>query len=543
MKTTPLSIQTTNKLVTHYKNNDKSVLKYFDYSSNQYEQERLAYINNRTYQRQDFVKAVHKLHEKWGAPETSMIELNKLLDEQAVAVVGGQQAGLLTGPLYSIHKVISVIQLAKEQEKKLGIPVVPIFWIAGEDHDFEEINHTYVPTTNMKMKKVKLQNKSIDAGRKSVSDLEFEKDKLREWVEDVFLSLKETDYTQDIYSLVQKVLTDSNSYSEFFAKFIFQLFPDQGIILLDSHAPEIREIEKDFFLDMIQYQQEISTSVKSTIDKLKSEKYSISLDAANDDAHLFYHDEQLGRVLLQVEKEGVWVDKQHSIRLTIDELRSIAINSPHLLSNNVVTRPMMQEKLIPTLAFVGGPGEIAYWSALKDAFHILGLEMPPVVPRISFTYLDRYTSRLLDKYNLNLPEILTAGVKDHKQRFLNEKNDYNIDEVTEELKTQLKDIHQPLRDIAASMGDDIKALSESNLSYLLKDVEFLRKRLNNEIKKTYSLEISEFDRMEMILRPNNGLQERIWNPIYVMNCCGVDVFSKMVNNHSFVHEEHWTVHL
>lgn len=543
MKTTPLSIQTTNKLVTHYKNNDKSVMKYFDYSSNQYEQKRLEYINNRTYQRQNFVEAVHKLHKKWGAPEASMVQLNKLLDEQAVAVVGGQQAGLLTGPLYSIHKIISVTQLAEEQEKKLGIPVVPIFWIAGEDHDFEEINHTYVPTTNMKMKKIKLQNKSIDAGRKSVSDLEFEKDKLREWIENVFLSLKETDYTQDIYSLVQTVLSNSNSYSEFFAKFIFQLFPNQGIILLDSHASEIREIESDFFLEMIQHQQEISASVKSTIDKLRTEEYSISLDATEDDAHLFYHDEQLGRVLLQVEKEGVWVDKQHNIRLTLEELQSIAINSPHLLSNNVVTRPMMQEKLIPTLAFVGGPGEITYWSALKDAFHILELEMPPIVPRISFTYLDRYTSRLLDKYNLDLPKILNRGVKEDKQRFLNEKNDYNIDEVTEELKTQLSDIHQPLRDIAASLGDDIKALSESNLSYLLKDIEFLRKRLNNEIKKTYAIEISEFDRLEMILRPNNGLQERIWNPIYVMNCCGVDVFSRLVNNHSFVHEEHWMIHL
>src|SRR5699024_12707310 len=95
------------------------------------------------------------MNETWGAPDATIAQIERLRDERSVVVIGGQQAGLLTGPLYTIHKIVSIIKYAKEQEAKLNIPVIPVFWIAGEDHDYADINHVYT-TENGNLTKQKI---------------------------------------------------------------------------------------------------------------------------------------------------------------------------------------------------------------------------------------------------------------------------------------------------------------------------------------------------------------------------------------------------
>lgn len=105
---------------------------------------RLSYLQEKTYARRPLADYLRAYHRRLGAGAKTMGNIERLSDERSVVVVGGQQAGLLTGPLYTIYKIITIIRLAKEQEEKLGVPVVPLFWIAGEDHDIAEINHVYV---------------------------------------------------------------------------------------------------------------------------------------------------------------------------------------------------------------------------------------------------------------------------------------------------------------------------------------------------------------------------------------------------------------
>src|SRR5699024_1311734 len=125
-------------------NNEERIFQYFDYTPfNDYEQ-RVRDLNHRVFNRERLADVLHIVNKQWGAPQSTHDNIEQLRKENSVVVIGGQQAGLMTGPLYTINKIISIIQFAKQQEALLQIPVIPVFWIAGEDHDYDEINHVFL---------------------------------------------------------------------------------------------------------------------------------------------------------------------------------------------------------------------------------------------------------------------------------------------------------------------------------------------------------------------------------------------------------------
>ena len=160
--------------------------------------------------------------------KTSLEKLNK---ENSAVIIGGQQAGILTGPLYSIHKVISIITLARQKEKELNIPVVPVFWIAGEDHDFQEVNHIYLEK-NGEIQKVILSRESRD--KRMVSDIGLDKEICMTWVEEIIETFGETDHTNELLSFMREAVQESVTFVDFFAQLVMGLFKDDGLLVIDS---------------------------------------------------------------------------------------------------------------------------------------------------------------------------------------------------------------------------------------------------------------------------------------------------------------------
>src|SRR5690625_4916666 len=144
MRIDAVNIRNQGQLIADYKSN-RSVMKFFDYHPFESVDERVEELSNRSFKREELAAILAERNTAWGAGEATLKNIKKFHNPESVVVVGGQQAGLLTGPLYTINKIISILQYAKEQEKRLDIPVLPVFWIAGEDHDFEEVNHVFFP--------------------------------------------------------------------------------------------------------------------------------------------------------------------------------------------------------------------------------------------------------------------------------------------------------------------------------------------------------------------------------------------------------------
>src|SRR5699024_8758863 len=202
--------------------------------------------------------------------------------------------------------------------------------------------------------------------KKSVSHILIDKKLTKEWLLTSFQDLQETVHTKDLYERLTKCLEEATTFVDFFARVIFELFQEEGLVLIDAANEEIRALESDYFKTIIEQERPIAENVYATIQQLQQEGYAIPLEVEEADAHLFYHDAQNERVLLK-RFVNDFVGKNDEVQLTKEQLLNIATETPAKLSNNVVTRPLMQEMLLPTLAFVAGDGEISYWAALKGA--------------------------------------------------------------------------------------------------------------------------------------------------------------------------------
>src|SRR5699024_280125 len=173
MQIDPMTLNEQSKLIDDYRNNNATIMDFFDYNpfheTTYYK--RFRDLQERFYNRDLLAETLTVMNNQWDAPQSTLDNIDKLRDESSTVVIAGQQAGLLTGSMYTINKLISVVQFAREQQEQLGSPVIPIFWIAGEDHDFDEINHIFLPD-GPQMKKRTLDQKI--AQKMPVSEIEKE---------------------------------------------------------------------------------------------------------------------------------------------------------------------------------------------------------------------------------------------------------------------------------------------------------------------------------------------------------------------------------
>lgn len=541
MRIQSINIHSQNKLIQDYRNETETLMQHFDY--NPFESDvflkRLRDLQHKNINREQLANVLHSLNTKWNAPSSTFANIERLREKNSLVVIAGQQAGVLTGPMYTVNKVISIIHLARQQEEQLQVPVIPVFWIAGEDHDFDEINHIFL-TDESKMKKYKLLQRVLE--KKAVSNIEIDEKKAYEWIDTLFGELNETNYTKELYESIRTYLSNSDTYVDFFAQIIFQLFENTGLVLVDSNDSQIRQLESSYFVNLIENQPKTTEAISNSFAEITELGYPLSIDVDANDANIFYQN-GYERVLLIRNDDGDWIGKNNEVRLTSEEILNIAKNEPALLSNNVMTRPLMQEMMFPSLAFIGGPGEISYWSVLKEAFHVNNMNMPPIIPRLSFTIMERHIEKLLSKYQISADHAVNNGIEDAKADWLTAKSEPSVEQLATKLKQTVDEAHKPLRELAQSIRSDIGDLADKNLDYLLRDIVFLEKRISKTIEEKYDMEINEFNKLQLALRPNDGLQERTWNPLPWINQYGIDFIKQLSEQSCSYEEEHFLVYL
>lgn len=539
MQIDPIKFEKKNKLMKDYREQNERIMGFFDYPLDYTYEQRVSDLKEREFNREELADVLYTINQQWGAPEATMQNIERFRSEESVVVIGGQQAGIMTGPMYTINKVISIIQLAREQESALKIPVIPVFWIAGEDHDYEEINHLYL-IEDEQIKKQKLHQHV--AGKYSISDIDINRDETSKWIDQLFKKLTETEHTKDLYQSVKGHFEKSTTYVDFFARLIFDLFSSEGVVLIDSAHQKVRQLESGYFLQMIEQQPHISSGVYATYQQLIQAGYSVSLEVEETDAHLFIVDEG-ERILLTRTEEGDWLGKQNEMKLTNEEMIHIAKATPERLSNNVVTRPLMQELMFPSLAFIGGDGEISYWAALKPAFQALHMKMPPIIPRLSFTYMDQRVKKIMEKYAIDPTHVINHGIEELKGNWLAAQNNPPIQLMFNQLRSTIDDAHRPLRKVAQEIRSDLGEVATKNLALLQRDISYLENKMNQVLKEAFVAEIADFDYIKHSLNPKSGLQERVWNILPLVNNHGKDSITKLAAESCSFKEDHYIVSL
>lgn len=516
-----------NKIASSYISGENVAASFFDYPDIQNEEtykERLDELNNRQYPRQELVEYLLKFNKKFDVSDKTITNIKRMLDPKSVVVIGGQQAGLLTGPLYSIHKIISIIKFAKEQEKLLNVPVLPVFWVAGEDHDFAEINHTYV-LRDGRVEKRAIKQKHFK--KSPASKLIIDQNKAADWIKEVISTFGETIYTNEILNHLYDDLRKSATYVDFFIHIVFRLFKDHGLIIVDSGDEGFRKIGSPFIETIIRNNSELGEKVLCGQLNLKELGYGQPIEINEHNAHLFLI--QDGERILLERANTQFVGKNNECHFEESALIELNHEQPELFSNNVATRPLMQEYVFPTLAFISGPGEIAYWSALKKAFHLFGFKVPPVIPRLMISIMDRKSEKYVKELGLDIAEVVKSGCQKEKEEWLEKKQPFPIDRLTEETRTLILNAHKPFKELAIQVDPHLKDLAEKNAELIVSQIYYLKQKMEKTIRFQHKVELDKFDHINYFLKPLNAPQERIWNIFYYINLYGYQIIDEMVN--------------
>jgi bacillithiol biosynthesis cysteine-adding enzyme BshC len=465
--------------------------------------------------RQQLIQVLKAFNENVGNSPQALKAIDTLANSNALTVVGGQQSGLFGGPLHSIYKVVTLLQLAREWSDKLARPIIPVFWIAGEDHDFDEVNHIYYLSGQMQVEKLKVEHPS--GHRTSVSRLPLQPEAWREAIEALDVSLMDTEFKGEILSKLRELPLECLTLTGAFARIMANLFGEYGLVLMDSDDPALRQLEAPMFEQLVNRNEELCDALLEGKAMVEHAGYVPQADVHDQAANLFVF-EASGRLLLQREGE-LFTDKKKDYTYTKSQLLDIIHTSPERLSNNVMTRPIMQEFLFPVLATVLGAGEISYWGLTKKAFQVFGMKMPIVAPRLEFTLLEGAVQKNMAKYGLTWDDIL-HHFEEKQQDWLNAQDTLQLTGRFGAVKEDFQRKYEPLVELLGSINPGVKKLGETNLAKIIEQIDFLEGKANDAHKSQFDSALRQWERIRLSILPFAKPQERVYNVHTYLNRYG-----------------------
>ncbi|MEC0123954.1 bacillithiol biosynthesis cysteine-adding enzyme BshC [Paenibacillus pabuli] len=464
--------------------------------------------------------------------------ITRLAEQGALVVTGGQQSGLLTGPLFVIYKAASVVAAAREAEKRLQRPVVPVFWIAGEDHDWDEVNHTYLPDASGEMAKIKLQGRF--AGRDSVSNVHVETDQWVTVLNQVEHLLPDTVHKPGLMKMITEIHQSSSNLSDAFARLISALFGSTGLVLMDAADPDLRRLEQPVFERLVRENEILRSAYAQGAVKLEQAGYAMPAEVAEDGANIFYIHE--GARLLLMLKDGLFSDRKGLVSFTEERLLQELTEHPERFSNNVLTRPLMQDSILPVAAVILGQGEIAYWGLTREAFRQFGLQMPILLPRLSFTILEDVHHKHMKQYGLTFQDV-QYHMEDRKEQWLEQQETFQVDEQFGKVQQAFADLYQPLLDQIAELHSGLDRIGKTNVGKINAQIQYLQQQTHKAIKDKHNVSLRHWDGIQNSLFPMNKPQERVHNALFYLNRYGTEWIGQLIESQCEFRGQHQVITL
>jgi bacillithiol synthase len=357
------------------------------------EASRVKYDSGRRAQVADILQ---RQNQQWG----SFAEVTKnilRLRDGAHALVTGQQVGLFGGPLFSIYKALTAVKLAALATEN-GVDCVPVFWLATEDHDLEEVNHVFVPGPDASLQKIVSSAQRVLGA--PVGEVRFDEE-ITATIESLAPLLGES----EILSALRESYRPGETFGSSFARLFASLFGDWGVILLDARDPELHAIAEPIFQAAVERAAEIDDAILVRGKELEAAGYHQQVKVTPSSTLLFTLHEG---ARLPVHRRND--DNDHFVvgrdEVSLANLLGRIAASPRDFSANVLLRPVVQDYLLPTLAYAGGPAEVAYFAQGAVVYEKLLGRVTPVVPRFSATIVDSKLQSLLEKFQISFADIL-----------------------------------------------------------------------------------------------------------------------------------------
>lgn len=350
-------------------------------------------------QRAAITELLRKQNRQFGAGPDVAANLDRLA-EGASAVVTGQQVGLFGGPLLTLFKAATAIRLA-EQTSRAGRPHVPIFWLASEDHDFDEIRAaTFLDSARRSLTTLRLPTNP--APGRPVGDLPVG-NSVQPLLEDLRRCLGDS----SIADLLAELYSPDATFATAFAGFLSRVFAGHGLIVIDAASRPFHALARNTLRAAIERADELHAALLVRTGQLEDAGYHAQVMVGGSSSLLFLVDPTTGaREALKKAPGGAWSAGGKSY--PTPDLLAILDAEPERISPNALLRPVLQDTLLPTAAYVGGPAEIAYFAQSSVLYQAILGRVTPILPRISATLVEPHVARILERHALTLPEVFTT---------------------------------------------------------------------------------------------------------------------------------------
>jgi bacillithiol biosynthesis cysteine-adding enzyme BshC len=414
----------------------------------------------------------------------------------AVAMVTGQQVGLFSGPAYTIYKALSAVRCAEETTRR-GIDAVPVFWLAAEDHDLAEVNHAFWNTRNGL---TRYELPAEDSGRR-VGEIVLG-DSIEPLVADAAQTL-EGPFAERIAIALREAYTPRETYSSAFGKLMVRLLAGRGIIFLDQLDARLHTLWIAQFQKVVRGADHLADRLLARGKELESGGFHAQVKVTRETTLLFWS--QSGRREPIRVKNGAFIVGQSEI--SGSQLEAAIASEPGSFSPSALLRPAMQDSILPTAAYIGGPAEVAYMAQAQIVYQACGVKMPAVLPRASFTVIEPPIARFLSHYGLDIRDLF-AGPQhlraEMEQKSLPAGLSAQFEETEAALRNMMGAYQEPLARLDSTLIEALRASERKMLHQI--------EQLKGKVARAENFRSGVLDRKERILidslYPDGGLQER-----------------------------------
>ncbi|MBI3260031.1 MAG: bacillithiol biosynthesis cysteine-adding enzyme BshC [Ignavibacteriae bacterium] len=431
--------------------------------------------------------------------------LQSLSNNTTLAAVTGQQVGFLGGAMYTVLKAYSTVQYAKQISNKNSLTIVPIFWIEDNDADSDEAaKATLLSSKNELLTLVCTEEITTNI---PVSERIFGDD-IKSVMDSIEEGIQQSEFSSDILLKLREIYKSGVSWTSAFTQLLQFIMADSGILFISASVARKKGLFGNIIRKEIEDFRASKEVIENTSNQLQEARFHVQ--AAASDVNIFYHD---GNKRLKLRSDDGIHYSAGDLQFSKEQIIALAESSPELFSPNVLLRPIIQDDIIPTIAYIAGPGEIAYLAQLHSAYKLFNVPMPIIKPRHSVTFMPPSVVRFLEKNNFT-PTFFMRPWKQIEMELTTRTKDGDSDLIFTTALSKVSEVFACIANYAKGIDQSLIGAANAAEHQTEKQIEDLRKKINSAQKKRHTSLFDKSYETASILMPFDELQERGLSPIH-----------------------------
>lgn len=490
---------------------------------------------SQSYARQpaQIARVIADQQQRRGAPAASRASGARLADPATRVVITGQQAGLFGGPLFTLLKALTAMKLAAKVEREHHVPVVPVFWIDAEDHDWPEVSGCTVLDAELAPSSIRLAD--LDgAGHLPIARLSLTTDSATA-VDRLDAALPDSEFKASIIASLRKAYAPGTSMATAFGTWIEEVLGPHGLVVYDSSDVAAKPLARDVFVTEVSQPGNTARIAARAGEALVAKGYHAQATLADGTVSLFHLNAERAPVRIDGNRAFIG-DRELSRPQLVDE----ATQHPEHFSPNVLLRPIVQDTVFPTICYVAGPNELAYLGQLKEVYAHFGVPMPLMYQRATATLADSATVRFLNKYQLPL-----TALRAQDEATLNQLLESQLPpSVEQSLAAAAAAINERMAAVAAAVPQidpTLEGTVKSTLGKLQHEVQSLHNKVIQAAKRRDETLRRQFQRAQALTFPQGHPQEREVGFVWFLNRYGPALVDRLIDELPLEMGHHWVL--